>query len=182
MSSSSFHPFQGSGEHSEYADLRVGVAHEKVRTIRRPGERGSDGEGAVLRRGDLGADLVDDRLRLQVKDLDARRSRRAEPVTVRGEDKGVDLVSGLEGVEVLALVEVPKHRDAVLAARSAERTVGGDGDGRDVAGVAEVVRAELALGELPDLDDLVPSSRDDDGVHGVGREADARDPLGVAVL
>jgi hypothetical protein len=32
------------------------------------------------------------------------------------------------------------------------------------------------------LDDLVPSSRDDDGVQGVGREANARDPLGVALL
>ena len=32
------------------------------------------------------------------------------------------------------------------------------------------------------LDDLVPSGRDDDGVHRVRREANARDPLGVAVL
>ena len=32
------------------------------------------------------------------------------------------------------------------------------------------------------LDELVPSGRDDDGVLGVGREADARDPLGVALV
>ena len=32
------------------------------------------------------------------------------------------------------------------------------------------------------LDELVPTSRDDDGVLGVGREADARDPLGVALV
>lgn len=32
------------------------------------------------------------------------------------------------------------------------------------------------------LDDLVPASRDNDGVGGVGREAYAADPLGVAVL
>jgi len=32
------------------------------------------------------------------------------------------------------------------------------------------------------LDNLVPASRDNDGVGGVRREADAGDPLGVAVL
>lgn len=32
------------------------------------------------------------------------------------------------------------------------------------------------------LDKLVPASRDDDGVLGVGGEADARDPLGVALV
>lgn len=32
------------------------------------------------------------------------------------------------------------------------------------------------------LDELVPASRDDDGVLGVGGEADARDPLGVALV
>lgn len=32
------------------------------------------------------------------------------------------------------------------------------------------------------LDDLVPASGDDDGVGGVGGEADAGDPLGVAIL
>lgn len=32
------------------------------------------------------------------------------------------------------------------------------------------------------LDDLVPTSRDNDGDHGVGGEADAGDPLGVAIV
>lgn len=32
------------------------------------------------------------------------------------------------------------------------------------------------------LDNLVPSGGDDDGVEGVGGEADARDPLGVALV
>jgi hypothetical protein len=32
------------------------------------------------------------------------------------------------------------------------------------------------------LDDLVPASGDNDGVGGVGREADAGDPLGVTIL
>lgn len=54
---------------------------------------------------------------------------------------------------MLALVEVPEHSDAVLSSRRAERSIGRDGDGGDVAGVAVVVGAELALGELPDLRD-----------------------------
>ena len=32
------------------------------------------------------------------------------------------------------------------------------------------------------LDKLVPAARDDDGILGVGREADARDPVRVTVL
>lgn len=37
-------------------------------------------------------------------------------------------------------------------------------------------------GDVTYLDELVPTSRNDDGVLGVGREANARDPLGVALV
>ena len=63
----------------------------------------------------------------------------------------MDLVVGVQGVEVLGLVKVPEHRGAVLAAGGAEGAVGGDGDGVDVAGVTDVVGLELAGGELPNL-------------------------------
>ena len=36
--------------------------------------------------------------------------------------------------------------------------------------------------KLTCLDDLVPTGRDDDRVHWVGREADARDPFGVTFI
>ena len=52
---------------------------------------------------------------------------------------------------MLALVEVPKHGDAVASTGSAEGAIGGDSDGVDVTGVSDVVGAKLALGELPDL-------------------------------
>ena len=55
-------------------------------------------------------------LALEIEDFDAGGCCCAEPVAVGGEDEGVDDVTGLEGVEVLALVEVPKHGDAVLSA------------------------------------------------------------------
>jgi hypothetical protein len=38
------------------------------------------------------------------------------------------------------------------------------------------------VGEKTHLDELVPASRDNDGVLRVGREADARDPIGVALV
>ena len=90
-------------------------------------------------------------LGFQVEDLDAGGGGGAEPVPVRAEDEGVDDVTSLERVEVLALVKVPKHGDAVLAAGGSKRTIGGDRDGVDVAGVAVVVGLQLELRKLPDL-------------------------------
>ena len=46
----------------------------------------------------------------------------------------------------------------------------------------DVVGAQLAVGQVPHLDQLVPTARHDDGVGRVGRESHARHPLGVAVL
>lgn len=63
----------------------------------------------------------------------------------------MDLVTGVEGVEVLGLVQVPQHGGTVLATGGAEGSVGGDGDGVDVAGVTDVVGLQTAGSELPDL-------------------------------
>jgi len=94
----------------------------------------------------------------------------------------VDLVTGVEGVEVLGLVEIPEHGGSVLATGGAERSVWGDGDGVDVAGVADVVGLETAGRELPNLDELVPTTRNDDWVLWVWAEADAGNPLGVSLF
>lgn len=67
----------------------------------------------------------------------------------------MDLIAGVQRVQVLGLVEVPQHGGTVLAAGGAERTVGGDGDGVDVAGVTDVVGLQAAGSELPDLDCLL---------------------------
>lgn len=63
----------------------------------------------------------------------------------------MDLVVGVEGVEVLGLVEIPEHGGSVLTTGGAEGAIGGDGDGVDVTGVTDVVGLELAGGELPNL-------------------------------
>jgi len=43
--------------------------------------------------------------------------------------------------------------------------------------VADVVRLQLAVGQIPHLDEFVPSRRDDDGVGIRWREPDTGDPL-----
>ena len=58
---------------------------------------------------------------------------------------------------------------AVLSSGSAQRAIRRDGDGVDVSGVTDVVGLQTAVSEVPDLDDLVPSSGDDHGAA-VGEE------------
>merc|ERR1712203_1016444 len=67
----------------------------------------------------------------------------------------------VQGVEVLAIIEVPQHGLCILAAGSAERTVRRHGDGVQVASVTNVVGLQLAVGQVPHLDVLVPPGRDD---------------------
>lgn len=52
----------------------------------------------------------------------------------------MDLIISIERVQVLGLVKVPEHGGAILATRSAKGTIGGDGDGIDIAGMTDVIR------------------------------------------
>jgi hypothetical protein len=90
-------------------------------------------------------------LALEIEDLDAASSGCAQPVAVGREDESVDDVTSLEGVEVLALVQVPEHGNTILSTGGSERTIGRDGNCVNVSGVAVVVGLQLELGELPDL-------------------------------
>ena len=134
------------------ADLVVRVTSKQRLAIGRPSERRAFGTTGSLGQVDkVGTQIIDDRLGFEVENLDTGRSGRAEPVTVGRKHERVDNVTGFERVEVAALVQVPEHRDAVLAARGSERAVGRHGERVDVASVAVVVGLELALVELPDL-------------------------------
>lgn len=91
-------------ENGEDTDDVVGVTGEEGLTVGGPGEREALGVGRVLANsGELGLELVNDALGLEVEDLDARGSGSAEPVSVGGEDESVDSVTSLERVEVLAV-------------------------------------------------------------------------------
>lgn len=134
------------------ADLVVGVTSEQGLAV------GAPGQGHALRLPALLADLhvlrlqlVNLGLLLEVEDDDAGGGGSAQPVAVGREDEGVDLVTGGERVQVLGLVQVPEHGCSVLATGGAERAIGGDGDGVDVAGVTDVVGLNAARSELPNL-------------------------------
>lgn len=83
---------------------------------------------------------------------------------------------------MLVVVQVPEHGLTVLAARGAERAVRRDGHSVQVAVVAEMVRFELAVGQVPHFHGTVPAARHDYRVSDVRREAHARNPVGVSVL
>ena len=90
--------------------------------------------------------------RLSYPDLDAGPGGGAEPVAVGAEAERVDgVATPVEGVEVLALVEVPQHRLPVLAPRGAQRPVRRHRDRVEEARVAVVVRLQLAVGQVPHL-------------------------------
>ena len=130
----------------------VGVTSEQGLAVRTPCQADTLWLSALLANlHELGLQLVNLALLLQIEDDDAAGGGSAEPVAVGGEDKGVDLVTGVQGVEVLGLVQVPEHGGSVLSTGGAERAVGGDGDGVDVAGVADVVGLRSAGSELPNL-------------------------------
>lgn len=54
-------------------------------------------------------ELIDNRLGLEVEDLDARSGSGAQPVSVGGEGEGVDGVSSFERVQVLSFIKIPEH-------------------------------------------------------------------------
>ena len=80
--------------------------------------------------------------------------------------------ASVEGVQVTGIVEVPQHHRAVLATRGAQCAVGGNRTGVDVPGVSDVVDIQVGrLGfEVPHFDQLVPTSRHDQGVVGIGEK------------
>lgn len=147
----------------------VSVTGKQGGTIRRPTERDAlDGDSlgdeflGILLLGEVRLEVRDDELLgLKIPDLDRRGSGGAQPVADRGEAQRMDDVAGLESGEVTTFIEIPEHGLAVLATGSAERTIRGDGDGVDVAGVADQVVAETAVSQRPDLDQLVPTTRND---------------------
>lgn len=131
----------------------VGVTGEQSLAVRAPGQAHTLGLPALLADGgELRLQLIDLALLLQVEDDDAAGRGGAQPVAVRGEDESVDLVTGAQRVQMLGFVEIPEHSCTVLATGSAKGSVGGDGDGVDVASVADVVGLEFAGREFPNLE------------------------------
>jgi len=106
----------------------------------------------------LGSQGINNNLGFQVPDLDALVSGSAQPVSVGGEDKGVDDFTSIKRVKTLAFVQVPKHGSSVLSSGGTERAIGGNTDSVEVSVVSNEVVAELAVGQGPNLDKTIPTA------------------------
>lgn len=94
----------------------VGVTSEQSLTIRAPCQANTLWLSTLLANGlELGLQLVDLALLLQIKDDDEAGGSSAEPVSVGRENEGVDFVTGVQGVEVLGLVQIPQHGSSILS-------------------------------------------------------------------
>lgn len=133
---------------------------------------------------DLWFQFLDNSFLFEIPDLDDWSGRSTEPVSVWREAKGVDFFSSVKSVKGFGFFtsEVPEFGLSVSATGGAERTVWGYGDGVQVSGVSSVVPLELAVGEVPDFDQLVPSGRYNNWILGKWRKSDTGHPLGVALL
>lgn len=94
----------------------------------------------------------------------------------------MDDIASFQRVQMLRIIQVPEHHSTILATRSAQSAIRGDGHGVDVTGMSDMVNGQggvLAL-HVPDLDHLVPTTRDDQRVNMIRGETHSRDPLSVA--
>jgi len=130
----------------------------------------------------LDTEFIHHFLGLEIPNFDAGSGSSNQPVTVRGEHKGVDDISGIEPIKALALGKVPQHGNAVFASRGAERTIGRNSHSVQIAVVTNKIVADSAVGEIPNLDQFVPAARNDDGGSLRRRKSDARHPFGVAIF
>lgn len=122
------------GDDGVDADDVVGEASEQVLAVGRPGQRGARNSLLAISASDL--DLINHGLGFQVPDLDGLVGGSDQPVLDRGEDQGVDDVLSIQGVQELALGQVPEKGLVVFSTGGAERAIRGDSDGVQVTGVA----------------------------------------------
>ena len=93
----------------------------------------------------------------------------------------MDDVTRVQRVQPLALGQVPKQGNMVFPSGGAQRAVRAHSYGVDVAAVTLESAAKLAVGEVPHLDTAVPGAGDNRRDVGIRREADARNPISVAL-
>ena len=143
-----------------HSDLVVSVTSKEISSISGPGETGAVGDDGVLsNRGNIQLDFVNHALGFQVPNLDALGSGSTEPISVGGEDKRVNDITSLKRIKSLSLGEVPQHSDTIFSTRGAKRSIWGDSDSVQISVVTGKVVAEFAVTKVPDLDESVPTSR-----------------------
>jgi hypothetical protein len=166
-----------------HSDLIVSVTSKEISAISGPGEAGAiRNDGILSNRRNIQLDFVNHALGFQVPNLDALGSGSTEPVSVGGEDKGVNDITSLKGVKSLSLSKVPQHGDTIFSTRSAKRSIWGDSHSVQISVVTGKVVAEFAVTKVPDLDESVPTSRNNNWGRWGWRESHAGNPLSVSIL
>lgn len=162
----------------------IGVPGEEGASIGAPSEGDAGWLGGLLGHGNFRVvtKFADDGLGFEIPDLDARVRGGAKPVSVGGEAEGVNDIIGFKRVQMLAFLEIPQHRHAVLTTGSAQRAVGRDGHGVQVTGVVNEGSSELAICQVPHFDHLVPTAGNNQRILGARGESDTGYPLGVALV
>jgi len=127
------------------------------------------------------AQFIHNALALQIPDLDALLRSSNQPVSVRAKAKSVDDVTGIQRIQALAFRQVPQHGHTILAAASTEGTIWRHRDRVHVPGVTDEVGAQLAVGQVPHLHQLVPAAGDDDRSGRCRREAHAAHPASMCI-
>jgi len=161
-------------------DLSVGATGEESVSISRPLKGHAPWDTGL--RDFLVGELIKDILVLQIPDHDGSISCGAQPVVLRREAHGVDSAVGVEGIQVLSVIDIPQHSGSILTTGTAKGTIRRDGDGVEDTGMASKVGLQLAVVEVPHLDELIPTTGHDQRVLGGRGEAHAGDPVGVVLF
>lgn len=118
----------------------------------------------------------------EIPDNDGGRGSCTQPVTGWGEGKCVDDITGFELFKVLTLGDIPELSGTILTTGCTQGTIRGNSDGVNVTFVTNEVELTSKSLHVPDLDELIPTSRDQNWLFDGWREADARDPVTVTVI
>merc|ERR1719508_625798 len=104
-----------SNRHLPDPDLVVAVSSEQSLTISRPGHGQALGGVSARRSRNLRSQFLDHVLGLEIPNLDGWSGGGAQPVPVGREGEPVDGVVMVQGVEMLAIIEIPQHSLGVLS-------------------------------------------------------------------
>ena len=165
-------------------DEVISVAGEEGLSIGWPAEGGADWWGTFFVSHDFWFEFFNNDLLFQIPDLDNGTSGSTEPVSVWWEGKSIDFITRIQSVEWLGLfrAQIPQFGGSITTTGSTERTIWGDGNSVQVASVAVVITLEFAVGEIPDLDQFIPTRWNNNWVLGQWGESNTGNPFGVTLF
>jgi len=131
---------------------------------------------------DVLVQLGNEGLALEVPDLDSCFSCSTEPILGGTEDQLADGISTFKRVQMFSFIEIPQTNRAISSSRSTEGAIRRDSHTVHIGRVTNKVSAKFAILKIPHLDHLVPTTRYNGRVLGVGRESNTTDPLRVTLI